>query len=619
MVLILFLALLLIPYNACCLPSPTPRHGVLRFVQTPRYIPTRLEIGWRDDNKARRGQSGSGGTSSKDKDEKDKEGSQRLASEKDRQEAFSRWVDEAQIHVENRIFNSGTPATPHNVTANYTSTIGNKNAPAASPPSPIVALGEALLHMWTGGSVHEASSTAGSTGTLTKTHGHMQLDTGNPFLTSYMTTAFVGTPPQPFNMIADTGSSDFWIPSWECQTCRPSPHKFNPHQSSSFRYVDKDPVGLRYGTGSMTGVKVMDNVVFAGFDVMQYQFGLCMSQEGHFGGKHDYFDGIIGLSFGHSKKYVKNTFLSELKSQNQIDSLTFAISFVDFWSPSFIESSMTENNSSTSPDDLISVDRDRMQRRVGSHSELTIGYWEKSVEGLVWLPLNEELSEYFSCKLFGVDISSGPRSSGKPVSWVSVSSGLDTKKASNSLSAVFDSGSSFIILPQAMFDEIAKAYPILVKAKTPASYTFPCNFTSPATGHMQEGEFFDPGNTDTAYPSLPTFRFRFMGKDAILKPETYVMPMHVGSTKCHVALNVYRSNEENRHEKTRRHVMKEKASHQNYHKKLSFDKSDTVVLGDGFLRNFYTIWDVEERRIGLANPLVGRTPYNPLTQLAGYR
>ncbi|MBN3277065.1 PEPA protein, partial [Polyodon spathula] len=63
----------------------------------------------------------------------------------------------------------------------------------------------------------------------------------------------IGTPPQSFNVLFDTGSANLWVPSVYCSSYAYSNHnKFNPSQSSTYQALNT-ALSITYGTGSMTG------------------------------------------------------------------------------------------------------------------------------------------------------------------------------------------------------------------------------------------------------------------------------------------------------------------------------------------------------------------------------
>uniref|UniRef100_A0A667ZZZ8 pepsin A n=1 Tax=Myripristis murdjan TaxID=586833 RepID=A0A667ZZZ8_9TELE len=101
---------------------------------------------------------------------------------------------------------------------------------------------------------------------------------------SYYGVISIGTPPQSFSVIFDTGSSNLWIPSVYCnsQACQ-NHRKFNPQQSSTFHWGSK-PISIQYGTGSMTGylATVIDG------DIVQTEAPFMAHMQA---------DGILGLAF----------------------------------------------------------------------------------------------------------------------------------------------------------------------------------------------------------------------------------------------------------------------------------------------------------------------------------
>ncbi|CAB1351845.1 unnamed protein product [Coregonus sp. 'balchen'] len=95
---------------------------------------------------------------------------------------------------------------------------------------------------------------------------------------SYYGVISIGTPPQSFNVIFDTGSSNLWVPSVYCSSPACQNHaEFNPAQSSTFSWTNK-PVSIQYGTGSMTGQLAYDTVSVGGISVTQQIFGASQTE-----------------------------------------------------------------------------------------------------------------------------------------------------------------------------------------------------------------------------------------------------------------------------------------------------------------------------------------------------
>ncbi|NXH74833.1 PEPA protein, partial [Hydrobates tethys] len=113
---------------------------------------------------------------------------------------------------------------------------------------------------------------------------------------SYYGTISIGTPPQEFTVIFDTGSSNLWVPSVYCSSMSCSDHKrFNPADSSTFVSTN-DSLYIAYGTGSMSGVLGYDTVTVAGLKIVHQIFGLAETEPGNFF-YYCPFDGILGLAF----------------------------------------------------------------------------------------------------------------------------------------------------------------------------------------------------------------------------------------------------------------------------------------------------------------------------------
>uniref|UniRef100_A0A8D1URZ3 Peptidase A1 domain-containing protein n=1 Tax=Sus scrofa TaxID=9823 RepID=A0A8D1URZ3_PIG len=114
--------------------------------------------------------------------------------------------------------------------------------------------------------------------------------------TQYFGKIYIGTPPQEFTVVFDTGSSDLWVPSVYCKSdaCQ-NHHRFNPSKSSTFQNLDK-PLSIQYGTGSIQGFLGYDTVMVAGIVDAHQTVGLS-TQEPSDIFTYSEFDGILGLGY----------------------------------------------------------------------------------------------------------------------------------------------------------------------------------------------------------------------------------------------------------------------------------------------------------------------------------
>ncbi|XP_041955566.1 pepsin A-like [Alosa sapidissima] len=112
---------------------------------------------------------------------------------------------------------------------------------------------------------------------------------------SYYGVISLGTPPQSFGVIFDTGSSNLWVPSVYCNSAACNNHqKFNPQSSSTYQATQQS-VQIAYGTGSMTGILGYDTLEVGGITVNNQIFGLSEIEDTFL--EYMTWDGILGLAF----------------------------------------------------------------------------------------------------------------------------------------------------------------------------------------------------------------------------------------------------------------------------------------------------------------------------------
>ena len=106
----------------------------------------------------------------------------------------------------------------------------------------------------------------------------------------------VGTPPRSFRVLFDTGSSNTWVYSAECQTAACAAHAQYDHSESSTYDADDARVRVRYGSGSISGYLSSDTVTLGSLRLMSQTFIEVVSERGS-ALDVGHIDGIVGLAF----------------------------------------------------------------------------------------------------------------------------------------------------------------------------------------------------------------------------------------------------------------------------------------------------------------------------------
>ncbi|XP_069802391.1 cathepsin E [Dendropsophus ebraccatus] len=118
----------------------------------------------------------------------------------------------------------------------------------------------------------------------------------NYFDVEYFGQISIGSPPQLFTVVFDTGSSNLWVPSVYCtsQACMEH-NRFQPSKSSTYQ-TDGQSFYIQYGTGNMTGILGIDQVTVQGITTQNQIFAESVSEPGRTF-QYANFDGILGLAY----------------------------------------------------------------------------------------------------------------------------------------------------------------------------------------------------------------------------------------------------------------------------------------------------------------------------------
>jgi cathepsin D len=231
----------------------------------------------------------------------------------------------------------------------------------------------------------------------------------------------VGTPPQKFNVIFDTGSSNLWVPSATCKNCGLHP-KYKSSSSSTYR-ANGTKFHIQYGSGPVDGFVSQDSVGWGGMTVRSQMFAEITDVSGlgmaFLIGK---FDGILGMGFQSISVDNIPTVFQGLIAQRLIDQPIFSFYL-----------------SSTS----------------GVDGELLLGGIDSAhyTGAMTWVPLVSET--YWEVSLGGMS--------------------MGGKQVTSAKFAVLDTGTSILAGPSTEVATIAKSVGATPFPLNPQEYTIDCN------------------------------------------------------------------------------------------------------------------------------------------------
>lgn len=382
----------------------------------------------------------------------------------------------------------------------------------------------------------------------------------------YIGSLGVGTPVQSFGCVFDTGSADTWVFSDEFPTTssdrEPWIHYFNHTASDTFQTVgDKAGVtggwGISYGKGRASGRVAVDTLTLGGVGLTSTHLALVTSTGGSdaFHHANEPIDGIFGLGFAGLATSARMAVMPHAGPGR---------------TPAIFSFHMTKATGDAVPDATAAS---------AAQSEEEISAADAARHPDTWFQLGGRDASLAPHGFTDVPILS-PTTRGIDGRWVVE---LDSMSVGNSLVsslcsgasgskrclAWVDTGSSFVLMPPKHFATVMAD----IIANRPD-----CVVTSPCGGSVESRVTCSL----LVYAYLPTLSLRMAGRDFYLTPEEYVLRdtdqsgdfFQIGFG-CAPAASGY----------------------------------DLWLIGDTFLKNYYTVFDMSSQVVAFAN----RPPLYTLT------
>jgi hypothetical protein len=304
----------------------------------------------------------------------------------------------------------------------------------------------------------------------------------------------LGTPPQKFEVIFDTGSSDLWVASSKCDSSCGRHAKYNSAKSSTY-VANGTAFNIMYGSGPVSGFESVDTLQTGGITVSSQEFAEVTDASGLGAAyKLGKFDGILGLAFPVlSVNHVPTVF------ENMITQKLVAQGLFSFY----------------------------LGKEDGAKGELLMGGVDPNyfTGDITYVPL--KAATYWEINLDGFQF------------------GSTNFIPSGGQNAIVDSGTSILTGPSDVVKQIAES--IGAKQLVPNEYMVDCNAKN-----------------------LPNMDFTINGNVYTLTPADYLIPDGDMCLFGMMGLDIPKPT------------------------------GPLWILGDVFMRKYYTVFDVTNKRVGFA-------------------
>ncbi|KAL8404537.1 hypothetical protein RB594_009404 [Gaeumannomyces avenae] len=161
-----------------------------------------------------------------------------------------------------------------------------------------------------------------------RVQGNHPVPVSNFMNAQYYSEITVGTPPQSFKVVLDTGSSNLWVPSQSCGSIACYLHsKYDSSASSTYKKNGTE-FEITYGSGSLSGFVSNDVMQIGDIKIKNQDFAEATKEPGlafAFGR----FDGILGLGFDRLSVNKMVPPFYQMIDQKLIDEPVFAFYLAD--------------------------------------------------------------------------------------------------------------------------------------------------------------------------------------------------------------------------------------------------------------------------------------------------